>query len=142
MPHLPLTQTPDDVAYFTPRDWIKGADLIARITLERAVVRKLSTDLLAAGLTLRVWDGEDWAGGRTADIDNVMNQIMATDEEKIYVYHSDDRGKATCIGSIFLVYGNEGYEVINDYSTCLDPHLKATNDWANEVCEEMVNAKA
>lgn len=115
--------------------------IVRRKLVERAVVRSAATELTAAGYFLRVYDGEDWASERTQDVGEIMAAIMSVDEESLAVLRVDTRtvgegrspsGFLRC-GTISLVYGNDGYDVMCDYSSSLEKHLKATNALADEL---------
>lgn len=108
---------PDDKLHFAKQYLRDCQDPIRkRILIERAIVRQVLTDIVAMGFTFNVYYG----GGQYAmhgSIDNVhkgMCEIGACDEERVYIYQRGD--KARCVGSILLVYGNDGYDVIADHS--------------------------
>jgi hypothetical protein len=139
---LPLQPTADDIAHletdlnrrcckhlFDPNNEIRQ-----RIIVERAVVRKAVADLIAAGNWIRVFYGaeEGFGCARTDNVDVVMEAIGACDEEYMYVFpNSSDRS----IGSVFLVYGNEGWTVIANNSTRLEPVLVGATELADAISD-------
>jgi hypothetical protein len=135
---LPLQPTPDDLAYlendhtrrYTPHLLDPANPIRQRIIMERAVIRRACTDMLAEGLELRVHDGEAWATLWTSNLDAIMAAIQAVDEEHIHVRESADRARR---GSIFLVYGNEGYTVIANHSANLEVALLGASRYADEL---------
>jgi len=108
-----------------PRETIPNAAARARITIERKIVTRLIDDLLAAGCELSVFDGEEqhpWTTDRTA----VIRDIMNTDEDGLMVRRASDGLK----GSVYLVYGNDGWDVIADHTVNLEPLLAGVNGYA------------
>lgn len=118
--------------------------MLRRQLMERMIVRSAVTELASAGYFVRLHDGEDWATGRTQDPAVILEAIMACDEESLSVLRADTRtvaeGRAISgflrCATISLVYGNDGYDVIADYSTSLEKHLKATNALAEKLGDE------
>lgn len=107
---------------------IPDAGVRARLEIERKIVLRLIDDLLAAGCELSVYDGEEqypWTTDRAAVIDAIMN----TDEDVLRVRRLSDR----LIGWVHLVYGNDGWDVICDYSMTLDPLLAGVNAYAETL---------
>ena len=78
--------------------------------IEKKIVGLILNSAYSSGYTCRLHDGESWATNKNATIKEIMDNLMATDEETLVVY--DESGKR--VGSIFLVYGNGGYDVIAD----------------------------
>lgn len=142
---LPLTPTTDDIAHLetdlnrrTSKHLLDPADKIRqRIIMERAVVRRMAGDLIEAGYELRVNDGEGWASAWTQDLATVMAVIMATDEEAISVRPAGGGARPGLRGTIYLVYGNSGWEVIADNSVNLEPLLAGVTAY----CDELENAE-
>lgn len=91
--------------------------------IERLIIRKLVEDALREGYTVKHNDGESDTvtvstdGIRKSDeaisalADEVMKWIQQTDEEHLIFSIGGSR-----VGSVFLVYGNDGYDVIADHT--------------------------
>jgi hypothetical protein len=103
-----------------------------RRLVELAIVRKVATDLIAAGYLITVDDGEDEPVQKSADVDAIMDAAFAVDEAYLYVY--SPAGQAKC-GFVRLIFGNTGWDVISDYGTDLEEVLKPTNDYADLMCQ-------
>ena len=112
-------------------------NLWVRITVEREVFRRTCQVLVNAGFQLALHDGEDWAAQRTDDILKLANAAMATDEETLIVYHQPDIADAKWqrFGWVFFVYGNSGWDVINDYTLNLEDVLKPINDYTDSIAD-------
>ena len=93
-----------------------------RQTIERAIVRQCIADLLAAGYFLTVDDGESYPVDHSRDAAEILGAMFSVDQEVLIAYRLD--GKR--VGSVFFVYGNDGWDVINDYSTGLEDALANT----------------
>jgi hypothetical protein len=85
-----------------------------RIAAEKAITKALCKAILAEGYKIRVFDGEDWHKNQT--VAQAVENAMAVDESRIYAYTVNDENKAVYHASWFMVYGNDGYDVICDYS--------------------------
>lgn len=107
-----------------------------RQTIERRIIRKAVEDILAAGCTIRVHDGDGFTSQeRLSTVEDVMDQIMATDEEELYVYYPAAHNGKFTMGTISLVYGNDGYDVIADNSVALEPLLAGATTLADQIAE-------
>ena len=89
-------------------------------SMERQVIKALVTEAFKRGFTKIIIDN---MGDNESDdlitctnVEEVMASIRQTDEEHMFFVHPDV-AKMPCV---FLVYGNDGYDVIADHSTSLD----------------------
>ncbi|APH74134.1 hypothetical protein [Aquibium oceanicum] len=96
-------------------------DVRFRIQMEEAMADALVAACLARGYCLSVNDGGEWVVKRSTDKAQIMAALFSTDEDLIMVRRVDD---VTKIGWFQLIYGNDGYDVISDYS-------------ANTICDEI-----
>lgn len=87
--------------------------------IEREIIDVLLTDLLAAGFRVSVDDGEALPVKKSTDKAKIMAELGSTGSDHLLVF---DGG--TCIGWFLLVYGNDGWNVISDYTTNLEQHHK------------------
>ena len=103
-----------------------------RQRLERRIVRAAVAEALRTGHKVSVNDGEVWTVSKSTDLAEIMGAVMTTDEDKLRIY--DARGER--IGDVWLVYGNDGYDVIADYhdnpemETVLKPAFKIADRYA------------
>lgn len=143
----------DDSAHFEQHHYIKDEKIIMRVLIERAIIRRAVRDILAAGagksqefheLTggnghycISVYDGEEYPVKRSRDLDTIMADIGQCDEETIVVRHAaDEEGPAGMkLGGIYLVYGNDGWDVICDHTDSRAMHelLEGANQLATEL---------
>lgn len=81
-----------------------------------AIAQAVIASCIKEGYLLRLYDGEEWATEKTKDGSLIERELFATGEEVLYVY--SQLGKQ--IGFVFFVWGNTGWDVINDNSTVLE----------------------
>lgn len=115
---------PDDARFFLLHSKMQDCDLRLRWLMGRAVIRQAVRDILSElqehegrripSYCITVHDGEDVALGRSRDLGQIMDAIGACDEERLFVRNFEDTGKGP--GSLFLVHGNDGWDVIADHT--------------------------
>jgi hypothetical protein len=100
--------------------------LRARIALERKIAKTIVEDALRAGYALNVQNG-----GETEELPNpsadpklVLKTMFQTDDEYLMVYNSIT-GKH--VGWVRFIYGNDGWDVVNDYTVNLEPLMSRAN---------------
>jgi len=103
-----------------------------RRKIERRIVSRVVKDALRAGHTLSVNNGGDeFEISKSSSYRDVMDSLMATDEETL-ILHDDSGAK---VGGVFFVYGNDGYDVICDYSSRLEQFLKGAGELSDKLAE-------
>ena len=101
---------------------------VRRALAERDIITRAINGLLAHGFRLSVYDGWDETEP-TRDAQTVANALWTTDEDWLHVWAGDEDQR---VGWVRLVYSNESYDVISDYTTNLDVALKDANARAKE----------
>lgn len=76
--------------------------------IEKRIVGKLVTDLLAAGYVITVNDGEDDCLVQSTEPAKIFDALSSTDTDKLYL-HKDLRHA----GWILLVWGNDAHVISN-----------------------------
>lgn len=125
--HLPIPSPADLVL-------IERCDPPVRLRrlIELGVVHHLLTEIVSTkGLTITVEDGDDEPVKRCTDIEAIVDAIFAVDDCKLTVHKPGPRGGA--LGVIRLVLGNDGWDVISDYTTNLEDLLAPTNAYAEAL---------
>lgn len=100
-----------------------------RQLVEREIAEQVVTDLLAAGYALGVNDGEEITIHHSLSKAAILAAMFTTDEDYLYVYAKGDAQSWDDINKedetpdywVRFVYGNDGWDVINDYITVLEP---------------------
>lgn len=120
----------------------QGCNTCRRINIERDIVLRTVDALLAAGYAVGIdEDGDHFYGpsNPTRSSDVIIPHLMETDDEYLGVFPAEDAtGEERVVRPIawvYFVYGNDGYDVISDYTTNLDPALKPVFDYIRETYE-------
>ena len=100
----------------------------ARGRMEASIVLRLLETLIAAGYSVSVDDGDGAAVSGT--VETMAKIIFNVDTALVEV--SEGR---KWLGTVSLVLGNDGYDVIADYHTNLEPALRNVNDYADRLAE-------
>lgn len=95
--------------------------------VERLIARRLILDGLRAGYTISVDNGEDGATMPAQNVTAIMAIMFETDEE--YLIFQKTNGFR---GWVRLIYGNDGWDVINDYTVNLDHIMGGANALADK----------
>lgn len=103
--------------------------VVKRQKVERTICSVLIREAVKAGYRLSVYNGEEFVTGQTTDRLELLKAMFSVDEEHLYFYKDWKR-----VGWVFLVYGNDGWDAINDYTTNLD-HLFVEGGRLNKTIE-------
>lgn len=97
----------------------------ARQMVERKIAQLTIEVLLKAGYSLGVNDGEETTISYSKDAHEVFEAMFTTDEDYLYIYERPAEKDATPDMWVRFVYGNDGWDVIADYShsVSLNPYL-------------------
>jgi hypothetical protein len=99
--------------------------------LEKIVIKSAIAELLSHGFSLSVNDGGETTLVRSFDADAIFGAMMTTDEDNLHAHRPGVDGG----GWVRFIYGNDGWDVMNDYSTVLEPYLIKTNALIDEMQE-------
>lgn len=102
-----------------------------RREVETKIARAAAEAVIAAGFSIIVNDGEEDVTGRLADVDQVLAAMFTTDEDYMVVCQRAGQVAGSQHGWIRFIYGNDGWDVINDYTTNLGAVLKPVNELAD-----------
>ena len=96
---------------------IDATDPVAkRQRIERLIVSTVVKSALAYKWLISINTGGETILKRCDDCDSIMNSIMSVDDEQLIFYDITGVRK----GWIRLVYGNDGFDVIADYSSPIE----------------------
>lgn len=103
--------------------------------IEMALVRHMVTALVGAGYAITVDDGGD-VGDEPVKfetrVEEIVDACFGVDECRLYLYK---KGHTRSVGWIFLVFGNDGWDAISDYTVNLEEVLASTNAYADELSQ-------
>ena len=99
-----------------------------RQKIERQIAAQVVKDALTAGYEIRIDNGGDEMEPRTEQTQEaILADMFATDEEHLFFFKDGKK-----IGWVFFVYGNDGFDVISDYTTNLESMLTKAHEVAAE----------
>lgn len=101
-------------------------EISTRIAIEQKIVRRIVKEALQAGYTVSVYDGETWALKHSDNCKIINAALFSTDFDTLLL--RDKAGNNQ--GSIYCIYGNDGYDVISDYSIALENFMKPIEAYA------------
>jgi hypothetical protein len=108
----------------------RACSVCNRIDVESDIVTRVVDALLAAGYRLKVDDGESYRPEKaTADRERILDELMEVDDEYLRAVHDG----APANGWVRFVYGNDGWDVISDYTINLESVLAPVNDYADKL---------
>ena len=99
---------------------------------EQAMLKCLIAELLEHGFALSVNDGEEEVVKQSRDPEKIFQACRSTDQDLLIVFHLEPRGLRQ-IGWIKLVYGNDGWDLLSDYTINLEPFLVKTQTLSNTI---------
>jgi hypothetical protein len=105
-----------------------------RETMERKICKAAIEGLIEAGYTISVFDGEAYPLEYSIDVKEVPDTLFATEDELLEIYRNSNNMEY--VGFTRFIYGNDGHDVIADYSKGLEPALKKAIDLADKLAEE------
>ncbi len=112
-----------------------------RIAVEKRIVRLFVKDALAAGHRLSVsyergYDIDEMLNG-SRDIKAIMDAAFAADEAHLFVHKADgpttENGSVLSEGWVYIVLGNDGWDVISDYTTGIEALLVGADALAHKI---------
>lgn len=112
---------------------ITNFQLKHRIATEKRIVRQVIKDAFKAGYILAIDNGCDYGEEvivKASDgISKAMTEVMLSDEDRVYLIKPENfKSQKTWkhSGWVYFVYGNDGWDVISDYTINLEDLLKAS----------------
>jgi hypothetical protein len=110
-----------------------------RIAVEQDIVTRTVDAFLAAGYFLQTDIQDDPRPAiPTKDRDAILAEVMQVDDEFLGVFSPAadvDRSCWPVHGWVRFVYGNDGCDVISDYTTNLEGVLAPVNEYAQKIDE-------
>jgi len=113
-----------------------------RQRVERMIARRIVLDAVHAGYTVSVFDGEEITVMQSTSVKDVMRALMTTDEDHLLFSRPGDAPLTVTFtyraninaehGWVKLIYGNDGWDVVNDYTTNLEHIMKGASALADK----------
>jgi hypothetical protein len=105
-----------------------GEEMMDRQDMERAIAGRFAQTVVDAGLKISVDNGEYISLDKSDDVEAIVADLMACDMDWLHVFDGQKR-----VGTLLLVYGNDGYDVICDYSVSLEAYVRDADRLAEEL---------
>jgi hypothetical protein len=103
-----------------------------RRRMEKAIARRIIKDALAEGWSVRIDNGaEEELPPASTDLRTIMAGLFLTDEDVLYFFKDGVRQGWVC-----LIYGNDGWDVVNDYTANLEAFMEGASSVADELEEQ------
>lgn len=87
---------------------------------ERSIARAVIKKAIDAGYAVSVNDGEETTVKKSRDAAAVLKAMFSTDEDYLLIYKGVDDKFEKHFAWVRFIYGNSGWDVINDFSTNLE----------------------
>lgn len=102
--------------------------------MEKNIAAKIVDGALALNYSVSVFDGEEYAVKRSSNRDEILNALNSTGTDNLRIWNSAGH----CVGVVFLVWGNEGWALINDYTATplMEAMLQGANELSDKYAEE------
>jgi hypothetical protein len=83
-----------------------------RQMIEKGIAKRVVRSAIEAGFTLSLYDGGEWPVKRSRKLSEVVGAMFTVDEERLDIRNAE----GGLIGNVWFVYGNDGYDAINDHT--------------------------
>jgi len=111
-----------------------------RQAIEKKIVKKTLETFTELGYVFSVYDGGE-QHPVTSNIEEAMEQIFAVDEAHLHVFSpklQEEIGTSNkCSGWIWFVMGNDGWDVICDYTVGLEEILKPVEKYIDNIADSL-----
>jgi hypothetical protein len=112
---------------------VEDCHICHRLRIEEDIVKRTVGVFILAGYYLATdqsTQGMEWFPPiPTQDAKKILAELFEVDDEYLGVFKPADNR----IGWVRFVYGNDGYDVISDYTVNLEEVLKPVNEYARSL---------
>lgn len=110
-------------------------DVKQRQDIERQIATAAATGLISAGYQITIYCDEDKVLSRTDDVTAIIGAMFSSDSDAFMVYQRqpEAEGQWERIGWVQFIYGNSGWDVINDNTDNLEYALQAATALGEEL---------
>jgi hypothetical protein len=105
------------------------ANVKMRQRLEKMIARRVILDAIQAGYALNINNGgdENELPAPSMKVKEVLAAMFATDDEYLGYYKDGIQ-----VGWVLFVHGNDGHDVVSDYTVSLEPVMKGASTLADK----------
>lgn len=106
----------------------------SRARIELAIVKRILVSAFDCGFQVSIDDGDnDWQWMYASKLQDALEACFAVDECTISLRAWNDDQCKWKYGCIQLVFGNDGFDVINDYHLNLELFLYPISEYADQL---------
>lgn len=98
-----------------------------RQELEKRIATEVINEALRMGHAISVNDGEETTLTHSRIAGDILAAMFTTDEDWLFIMDG-----VKDIGWVRFIYGNDGYDVVNDYTTNLEELMRPANELAEK----------
>ena len=124
---IPIPTIPAEVMHLVERC---DSSVRFRHLIEIAIGQAVLADLWKAGFSVICDDGEERHALDPANVPQALDTIFAVDECRLHARHPDGTR-----GWVFLVMGNDGWDLVCDHTLNLDEALTSSSEYADKLSE-------
>lgn len=107
-----------------------------RVEIEKKIINDVLNRLIGAGYRVGVHNGVKLSQTATTDVALINESLHKNDQDALFVYAKEDEP----IGFVALIYNNDDFDVIADYTENLEDALAPTHELADELVDEFMDA--
>ena len=100
-----------------------------RIAVEMRIARALIESALDAGYSVTVNDSEEDTLHESTSLEAILGAMFTSDMDRLFLFEKDSR---TWYGWVLFIYGNDGWDVISDYTCNLEPIMGPANELSEQ----------
>ena len=106
-------------------------NISTRQMIEKGIAKRVVRAAIEAGYTVSLYDGGEWTVKRSRKLSEVVGAMFTVDEERLDIRNSE----GGLIGNVWFVYGNDGYDAINDYTATetMEKLLRDADEYARHA---------
>jgi hypothetical protein len=107
-------------------------EVAIRQVIERTIVTAVVEDALAAGYALQ----EDEDGITTQDKQDILELLFNLDDAYVHIISIENQDGdivTNSVGWVRFVFGNDGWDVISDYSLNIEPLIQRALDMGDKI---------
>lgn len=103
------------------------------VAMEMDIAKRVVDGLLAAGYEVSVNDSEEVVLDGSRDAEAILAAMRSSDEDYLLARpagHPEARARV-----VRFVYGNDGWDVVNDYHVSLEPVMAPINEYCDRLAD-------
>ena len=106
-------------------------NISTRQMIEKGIAKRVVRAAIEAGYTVSLHDGGEYTVKRSRKLSEIVGAMFTVDEESLEIRDSE----GGLIGTVWMVYGNDGFDAINDYTATetMEKLLRDADEYARHA---------